>query len=114
MDGVLRFLSHAFERQLRAHEVALLPEPSIRDSMVDSSESLISCIEDGEIVGIRGHIAIDGLNSGCGGMQFALEGLSWFVEDVPEKDVSSCIVEETNKNGANAYGALVRVRSVTS
>jgi hypothetical protein len=38
--------------------------------------------------------------------------LSWIIENVAEEDVSSRIVEETNEDGTDAYGALVRVRLV--
>lgn len=113
MNGGFRFFSHAFERQVRAHEIALFPEPSIRDSMVDSCESLVCCVKESEIVGIRSDIAMDELDSGCRGVQFSRKGLSWFVEDVSEEDVSSCIMEETNEDSADANGALVKIRLVS-
>jgi len=40
--------------------------------------------------------------------------LSWIIEDVSEEDVSSCVVEETNEDSTNAYGALVEIRLVPS
>jgi hypothetical protein len=56
---------------------------------------------------------MDELDSGCRGMQFFLEGLSWFVKNIPKEDVSSYIVEEANEHGADAHGALVDIRLVS-
>jgi len=39
--------------------------------------------------------------------------LSWIIEDVSKEDVSSCIVEKANEDGADAYGALVEIRLVS-
>lgn len=40
--------------------------------------------------------------------------MSWFVKDIPKEDVGSYIVEEANEDGADAYGALVEIRFVSS
>jgi hypothetical protein len=57
---------------------------------------------------------MDELYSGCRGMEFSFEGLSWFIEHVAEEDMSSYIVEETNEDSADAYGALVEIRLVST
>jgi hypothetical protein len=76
--------------------------------MVDSSKSLVCCIEEGKVVGIRGHIAMNKLNGCRERMQFAFEGLSWFVEDVSKENVGFSIMEESDEDSADAYGALVK------
>lgn len=56
---------------------------------------------------------MDELDTCCGRLQLCFESLSWVVQDIPKEDVSSCIVEEANEDGADAYGALVDVRLVS-
>jgi hypothetical protein len=107
---VRRFFSHALECEVRTNEILLLPEPGIRDGVIDSSESLICCIEECEIVGIRGHVAGNEFDSSFGGVQFFLEGLSWFFENIPEENMGTCFMEETNEASTDANGALVKVR----
>jgi hypothetical protein len=80
--------------------------------MVDSPESLERCVEESEVVGVRGHVAMDELYSGCRRVQVELEGAGWFVEDVAEEDVRFCGVEEADEDGADADGALGWVRLV--
>jgi hypothetical protein len=76
--------------------------------MVDSSESLVCCVKEGKVVGIRGHIAVNKFDGSCGRLQFALEGLSWSVKDVSEEHMGSSIMKESDEDSADAYGALIR------
>jgi hypothetical protein len=43
-----------------------------------------------------------------GRMQFALEGLSWLIEDVAKENLGSSIMKESDEDRADAYGALIR------
>lgn len=101
-----RRLSYALQRQFWTNQGFLLSHASIRDSMVHSPESSVRGVKECQVVGINSYIAIYEFDSGFGSVQFFLEGLGWFVENVAEKDMSPCVVEKADEVGANAYGSL--------
>lgn len=86
-NAVLRLFSHAVQGQIRAEDVTLFAEPSIRNCMINSAESLVRCVEESKIVGIRGHIAMYELDRGCCGVQLFLESNGWLVKDIAEEDM---------------------------